>query len=383
MKHQFPGTSAGKKTEKGLTTIELLISMAIFLVVVSSVYGILKIGNMSRSTINTRSENIKNVRMAVNYIGREAVNAGLGYNRIGGIVPDNFTAINFGLPADPDTDYDILTAISTGSNISGSKLSKNSEKNDVVAFAFRDFQFNSGLPVVVTDADDTSADLILKTPDGACSSCRPYDLFLVETGDGKQAMVLSTNIINNNQIVLGDDPLNINYGQTSSGSGGTSGGSGGGLLGSILTAILGGGTKKDNSILKKCTTSVKTNCINYPTTKVTVKKIYLVSYNVDNEGTLIRTTYGNNTGGAADKQILKQPVANGVRSFKLQYLLSDGTVSADPSEANTKKEKCNDTIQIEVTVTVESETNQNGIITTDPIVLSSTFSTRNLKYDSY
>ena len=84
--------------------------------------------NLSRTNINNRSENIKNVRMAINSIGREAVNAGLGYNRIGGTVPDDFSTYNFGMPPDEDFDNDLLTAISAGFNIGPSKLSLNGQK---------------------------------------------------------------------------------------------------------------------------------------------------------------------------------------------------------------------------------------------------------------
>jgi prepilin-type N-terminal cleavage/methylation domain-containing protein len=349
---------AERKSEKGLSVIELLIAMAVFLIVMGSVYGILKIGNASRTTINSRSENIKNVRMAINSIGREAVNAGLGYNRIGGNVPDDFTNDNFMLPADKDRDPDLLTAISAGFNISESDLSKNGEKNDVVAFAFRDFQFNDGFPIIINNVEEDGNQLILKTPEGICVKCRPFDLFLIETGDGKQAVILSTDVVNNNSIVLGGekDPLHINYGK---------------------------GKGKESSTVKKCKPSIKTECIDYGSTTVIAKKIYLVSYSVTADGTLIRTTYGNNTGAGADEQIFRQPIANGVRSFKIQYLLSDGTVTTDPSVANTQKEKCNDIVQIEVTATVDPDSSIMGKVTSDAIVLTSTFSTRNLKYDVY
>lgn len=369
MNHKVLKKAVNKNSEKGLTVIELLIAMMIFLIVMGSVYGILKIGNMSRTTINSRSENIKNVRMAINSLGREAVNAGLGYNRIGGTVPDDFTADNFGLPEDADEDSDLLTAISAGYNIGESDLTKKGEKNDVVAFAFRDFQFNDGFPIVINDVTENGDTLILKTPDGACANCRPFDLFLIEAGDGKKAIILSTDIVNGNSIILGgdDDPLNVNYGKKKGKKGKDDDDDDDGKK-----------DKKEKSTVKKCKDGNKSNCIDYKSTTVVAKKIYLVSYNIGADGTLIRTTFGNNTGGGPDEQILKQPIANGVRSFKIQYLLTDGTVTEDPSVANTQKERCNDIVQLEVTVTVDSETNSS-----EPITLTSTFSTRNLKYDVY
>lgn len=400
MENRSPKNLPDRYSERGLSAVELLISMAIFLIVVGAVYGVLRIGNMSRTTINSRSENIKNVRMAVNSIGREAVNAGLGYNRVGGTVPDDFSTVNFGLPADIDKDYDLLTAISAGFNISESDLSKKGAKNDVVAFAFRDFQFNDGFPIVINDAKEKDDNLVLKTPSGACANCRPYDLFLIETGDGKKAIILSTDIVNNDSIVLGNDPLGSNYGKKSTGGSsgddddddddGKKGGKGEDSDGFCLPdhyghkhcinplGIFGSGSKIDTSPVKKCSSGVTVNCINYSSTTVVAKKIYLVSYSVSADGTLIRTTFGNNTGAGANDQIVRQPIANGVHSFKLKYLLADGTTTEDPSVANTQKERCNDIVQIDVNVVVDSE---NG--SSEPISLSSTFSTRNLKYDVY
>lgn len=401
-------------SERGLSAIELLIAMTVFLIVMSSVYGILKIGNLTRTNINSRSENIKNVRMAINSIGREAVNAGLGYNRIGGTVPDDFSTHNFGLPPDGDDDNDLLTAISAGFNINSSKFSQNGKKNDVVAFAFRDFQFNDGFPIEITDVIENQDHLILKTPDGACANCRPYDLFLIETGEGKQAVILSTNIVNGNQIVVSDaEPLQINFGKPTSGNdqfclptdlvclsnnGGNGlgigvggglglgglGGGGNGLgtnLGGINVNI--GGSLIDRSTVKRCKNGNNVSCINYGSTQVIAKKIYLVSYSITEDGTLIRTTFGNNTGAPAEEQIVKQPIAYGIRSFKIKYLLSDGMVTEDPSIANTQKERCNEIIQIDVSVEVESDPSQSGGSPSDLITLTSTFSTRNLKYDVY
>jgi Prokaryotic N-terminal methylation motif len=421
-----PNHRNDRHSERGLTAVELVVSMAIFLIVVAAVYGVLRIGNMSRTSINSRSENIKNVRMAINSIGREAVNAGLGYNRIGGTVPDDFAADNFGVPADADDNDDLLTAITSGSNISESDLSAAGARNDIVAFAFRDFQFNDGFPIVINDAKEEGGKLILKTPDGACANCRPYDLFLIETGDGKKAIILSTDVINNNTIVLGgdEDPLSINYGKKSQKNAQkrfdkaekelqkkkdeqkkaqddlAKAIAKGDLkkildLQNLLTALLGdlsaaqaeynaallalggSGSQTAGSAVKKCPPGDTEKCISYSGTTVVAKKIYLVSYSVGADGTLIRTTFGNNTGAGADDQIVRQPIANGVKNFKVSYLLSDGTTTNDPSEASTQNARNNEIVQIDVTVTVDSEKGN------EPITLNSTFSTRNLKYDVY
>ncbi len=139
-----------------------------------------------------------------------------------------------------------------------------------------------------------------------------------------------------------------------------------------------GGTN-NRSILTKCLLGITTDCINY-STGVTAKRIFWVSFSVDVDGTLVRTTYGNNTGATAAEQIQKQPIAYGVQNFQVRYLMQDGTTSDDPSQGNTLPMKMNDVVQVEITITIKADGVQGGISNTEYINVTSTFSTRNLKY---
>jgi prepilin-type N-terminal cleavage/methylation domain-containing protein len=355
MSYFYPRKNLKRRSESGFTVVEMLIAMTIFLIVLSSVYGVLRIGNITRNSINSRTETIKNARLSLNAIGRDAVNAGLGFTRVGGIVPDDFAHTRLNIPSDSNDERDLLTGIIAGNNINESDLSPTGTKNDVIAFAFRDLYFNSGNSIIVTDSSESSNSIVLTTNANGCQNCKPFDLYLVESGDGKQAVVMATAIPNSSSMVLGrDDPLDLNQKAN--------------------------GNVDERSILHKCATGETISCFNY-NPQATAKKIYWMSYSVDVDGTLVRTTYGNNTGGTAAQQIQKQPLAYGIQNFQVRYLMQDGTISDDPSAGNTNQSNLNNIVQIEITTTVKTENNDNGITRTELINISSTSSTRNLKYD--
>lgn len=347
------------KKQSGFSLIELIISITVFLIITASIYGLLRIGLLSRNSLNNRSETITNARSAVNSVGKDIVNAGLGFSRVGGIVPDGFTNDHLDLQDDNGSERDLLTGIIAGNNIEKSDLSIKGQKNDVVAFASRDLQFNGGNPLIIIDApiaSITNNSNVLKTATGGCANCKPFDLYLVESKDGKQAVVMATAVPDTNSIVLGiDDPLDINQ------------------------EVVAG--TDDRSILTKCVLGNTTNCIDY-SSGVTAKKIFWVSYSVDPDGTLVRTSYGNNTGEPASKQIQKQPLAYGVQNFQVRYLMQDGTISDDPSEGNKYPMKMNEVVQVEIKATIKANNDEGSITQTEVINVTSTFSTRNLKYSN-
>lgn len=344
-------------SQAGFSLIEMLIAVTVFLIIMSAVYGLLKIGIISRNTINHRTETITNARTAVNTVGKDIVNAGLGFTRVGGIVPDGFFTSLLGTKKDSGSQRDLLTGIIAGNDVKESDLSKNGTKNDVVAFAFRDLSFNNGNAISITDAPLASIinnSIVLKTAAGACANCNPYDLYLVESTDGKQAMVMATSVPDTNTIVLGiNDPLSLNQ------------------------PVIENSDKR--SVLVKCILGNTVNCLNYDT-GVTIKKVYWISFSVEADGTLVRTSYGNNTGAGASAQIQKQPIAYGVQNFQVRYLMQDGSVTEDPAQDNKYPMKMNEVVQVEISLTIKSASGDNSVTNKDLINVTSTFSTRNLKY---
>lgn len=354
MRKIFAEKNYSNKNESGFTLIEMLIAITIFLVVMAAVFGVMRIGITMRNSINNRSETSSNARTAINSVGREAVNAGLGYSRTGSIVPDDFAHDLLDIPKDSDKLRDIFAGVMAGNDIEDSRLSVNDEKNDVIAFVYRDLNFNNGEAITINGAmifDDT---VVLRTPVGGCVNCGKYDLYLVESADGNKALALATNVTLNQFMRFEDnDPLDLNR-------------------------------KTDNSLTKRsiltpCTLLDNTNCFNYQP-QATAKKVYLMSYSVNDDGTLIRTTYGNNTAGDEDEQIQEQPLAYNVQNFQVKYLMQDGTSTDDPSNGNTDQARMNEVVQVKINITIRAE--DGGSTTSTRLInLTSTFSTRNLRYD--
>lgn len=341
--------------EAGFSLLELMVSIIIFLVFMSAVYGLLKIGNIQKSTVSSQTEIIKNARLALNTIGRDAVNAGLGYSRIGGYVPDNLVNLRMALPADPDNSQDLITAVVSGDEIN-TNLALATGKTDVVSFAYRDLDFNDGEPIKLSSAADFSSNgVMITTPAGAAINSKPYDLYLVSDGS-RTALAMVTSVPNAQTLVFEagtNDPLGIN---------------------ALYT-----GTKETRSKLFSCTSDDPDECIDY--SNATAKKVQWVSYKVTGDGILTRTIFGNNSDKPAAEQIRIQPIAYDIQNLQVKYLLSDGTVSNDPSNSGLDQVKLNKIVQIEVVISSRYSIDEQGVNVIKVLDLKSTFSTKNLSYD--
>lgn len=361
--------------QKGFSLIELLAAMIIFLIVSVSIYGLLKVGTVDRNRAGDRSDIIKNARMAIHLIGRDAFNAGFGYSRQGARVPDNFLKNTFNLKPDADTERDLLTSIVTGDNLFGNTLlSDPSAKTDLIAFSVRDDNFNNGNvndvcnpdpavtcngnPIAVKDvtAQGTTPRIETRLATGA-SPVRAFDLFLLESTNSQIAAIATATTAN---TVSFSSPGSLGLNQ-----------------------------QYDNSLLRKCTAIITTDCTDYSATVMT--KFNLVSYRVNADGTLIRTIYGNNRTGGSGGQIQEQPVAYNIEDMQISYVLdtADASVTDKPTAGPDGDVGTSDDIpsnnnlirQINIMIKVQStEIDQQ---TREPlrITLNASFSTRNLEYD--
>lgn len=357
----MPKTFAKKNTknmsrESGFSLIEVMVSIIVFLVFISAVYGLLRIGVIQRTAVTSQSEVIKNARLSLNTIGRDAVNAGFGYSRVGGFAPDNLTNIRMGLPADAGIEQDLMPSI-----ISGDEINVNNflpvGRTDVVSFIFRDVTFNNGNPITLTGASDNGGNGVrVTTAAGGTAPARPYDLYFVSDGT-RTALGLVTSIPNGNTLVFATgaaDPLGINAPFS--------------------------GAVEARSRLKSCASPTENGCFDYSNI-ISAVKITWVSYSVNADGTLIRTLYGNNLNQPAADQIQIQPIAYNVQNMQFRYLLRNGTVVDDPSGAGNTQSNLNNIVQIDVTISTRVRIQENGVDTTKIINLNSTFSTKNLNYD--
>lgn len=355
------------KNENGFTVIEVIISLVIFLIVSASIFGLLQVTRVDRNRSSQRNDILKNARVAVHLIGRDALNAGLGYHRRGAIVPDNFLSSKLGIPNDTNSDRDILPSIIAGNNLNSNNLQPDPNvKTDLISFAFRDLDFNDSDVVELENVSNPTgspqiAQLITKAADGA-SKVRANDFYLIES-DTSQVAVMATGTNNANMIQIAPtDPLSLNQPLD--------------------------GLNENGSLLRKCVDSSDTNCTTYV---ASLKRFFLVKYHVKEDGTLVRTVYGNNRNATtAAEQIQEFPLAYNVENMQIKYVLKNGKVTENPSVGDDgiagtdddKPENFNLIRQITVTLTVQALENDGQTQRLDKVTVSATFSARNMEYDA-
>ena len=361
---RFP-INPSKKSQMGFSLVEMIVSITLFVIITGAVYGLLQIGRIDRNRSSRRSDMMKNARMAIHLIGRDALNAGMGYHRRGGVVPDNFLATRLGIPNDADSDRDMLTSIVVGNNLFTNSINENAGvRTDLISFAYRDTTFNAGNTISLSNVAAPSGapqTARLSTVAGQATAGRVYDLYLVES-DSSQVAVMVGNIPNTSGIdIAPSDPLGLNQ------------------------AFNGTGT--NGSLLKRCTTTITTDCMTY---LASAKKFTWVAYKVKSDGTLVRMVFGNNTGRPSDEQIQEQPLAYNVQNLQLRYILEDGktvdnpTLGVDNLPGTIDDEPLNSNFIRQIIVTLEVQSSEIDEQTKKPAVikLNATFSVRNLEYDA-
>lgn len=352
-----------RQSEKGYSMVEIIIAMTIFLIITASIYSLLQVGRIDRNRASRRSDVMKNARVAIHLIGRDALNAGLGFHRRGAVVPDNFLSDTLDIPADTNNDRDTLTSIIAGNNLFQNSLQTDANaRTDIVAFAFRDVDFSVVDLKNVNTPSGSPATARLQTNalDGA-TTAEQFDLYLIES-DTSQVAVMPTQVVDDDEIdVAPGDPLGLNQPLD--------------------------GVNSAGSMLRKCTSSADEHCTTY---LATLKRFFFVSYKVKEDGTLVRIIYGNNREATAAEQIQEQPIAYNVQDLQFKYVLEDGTVMENPSVgadeiAGTDDDDIynfNKIRQIVVSLTVLSTENDEQLGKPSAVTLNATFSARNLEYDA-
>ncbi len=351
--------------ERGFSLLELMIAMVIFIIISGAIFGLMQLGNYDRNRASRRSDVLKNARVAVHMIGRDVLNAGLGYHRRGAVVPDNFNTTRLGVPADVDAVRDMLTSVVCGNDLYTNNLNLDtSVRTDSIAFAYRDVDFNGGNVIdllgVSAGSSASVPRLTSKTGTGFAAA-RPFDLFLIES-DTSQVLAMATAVNGANTIdAATGDPIGVNQALN--------------------------GTGQAGSVLRQCTSSTDQNCTTY---SATAKRVFLVSYRVKADGTLVRIIYGNNRGALAADQIQELPLAYNVEDMQVKYILEDGAPSDNPSvgpdglvgTTDDDWQGFNLVRQVVVTITVQSTENDEKTGKPESITMTSTFNTRNLGYDA-
>jgi prepilin-type N-terminal cleavage/methylation domain-containing protein len=334
-----------RRRQSGFTLLELLVSIAIFVIVLVSIYSLLEVGRSGRFSTLQRIESLQNVRIALNTLSREALNSGVGYENIGAMLPDDRISGLLGLPADPDTEPDRLTPVVAQNNVD----SVNGRLTDRITLAFQDDSLNNGQSIPIDRIANSGAFIRIASP----FDNGPFRIGEVLTiiGSSSALGVLTNKAGTRGLVFSSSDPLNINQPGANS---------------PILKAFDSSTPASDCGGPPGCSQVAGS-----------IKRLNWVTYFVRDEdgtgpgtGTLIRRLYGG-SGGWVD-----MPLAFGIEDFQITYVLQDGSVVDAPT-----RDQMGDIRQIRVTVTVRSpeinpRTNQPYRTT-----MTTSVSTRNLGYE--
>ena len=336
--HRSNRSDHSRGAESGFTIIEVVVSMAIFTIVMGAIYGLLRVAREGRINTSQRTEVLQNVRVALNAIGRDAINAGVSYPNLGALIPDDKLSL-IGVPADADTTPDFLTPVYAGNNIN----SVNGTMTDQVTFLYVDDAFNGGASIPISLISDPSGTQTVLTVQAGFNNnaCNAGDIYLI-TGTGGSAIGMLTSKTGTNALnFAATDPLGINSP---------------GAKSAIETIV----------------------------TPASVLKLMWINYYVADEdgngtgtGTLRRRVFGGfNTGNNTLINWVDQPLAFGIEDMQIQYVLASGAVVDLPATA-----QMDDIRQVRATIAVRSpdidpKTNQPFRSS-----VTSSFSVRNLVYE--
>lgn len=333
-----------KTAQRGFSLVELFISMIVFLIAISAIFGIVRISAIQKKTASNRTDQLRSARIAVEYLRRDALNAGFGYHRAGGNAPDDAAFELFGIPKDTDTQRDLLTSIIAADNLTANSLNT-ANSMDFVAFLSRDPTFNNGNLVNYTSVGKSGNKVLVNTAANGAENCATNDVYLLESDTGiTQVVGMATNVTGKNQIELdSSDPLKLN---------------------------------------QKATGSVDDINLLMPSSSGTIKKINIISYGINSSGTLIRKTYGNQTGTA---QVETRELVYGVMDFQIKYFMEDGTTLDNPSSNHNGRDnqiKMNSVVQMQVTITITPNYDGNKDVPGVPVTIREFIGTRNLRYEA-
>ncbi|MCU1289658.1 MAG: hypothetical protein JWN60_1887 [Acidobacteria bacterium] len=333
-------------SEKGFTILELVISMIIFLIATAAIFSVMQIAAIQKNTTNNRTDQLRSARIALEYIRRDTLNAGLGYHRTGGNVADDAGFGLFGFPKDADTQRDLLVSIFGGDDLTENNLNPG-KKMDFIGFASRNQTFNDGKLVNFTSTGKTGETVNLTTAAGGAANCAVNDLYLIESDSGTtQVIGMATAVTGKNTISLArTDPFGINQSAT--------------------------GTGESLNLLMTTTGSG------------TIKKINLVTYGITDKGVLVRKSFGNQ--GTAGNQVEQRELVYGVKDFQVKYFMEDGTTVDNPSGNNNGRDnqiKMNNVVQVQISVTVIPTVEAGPRSVASPITIKEFISTKNLRYEA-
>jgi prepilin-type N-terminal cleavage/methylation domain-containing protein len=339
--------------ESGFTMLELLVAMVIFMVVTASVWGVMKVALDSRNAVSNNVSSAKNVRLALNVMGRDAYNAGYGYplnNTV--VLPDNRVSVALGVPSDVDTSRDMVPPVIAGNAVNTDNWNSiPTARTDQVTFLFKDSSFNvqSGLstPLQINAAttSGTGVDTIVPIS-GSNSACTVNDLYVINGNTGSTLGVVTGLGGTNSVLFANGDPLGFNLSGT-------------------------------------------TGTIRQITLPAAMYKVRMITYFVAYDGTLTRREFVNGPVQAGNVSYVDNPLVYNVEDFQIRYVMDDGTLTDNPSSgpdgiagtADDTQATLARVRQVRFSITVKStELRSDGQPYRE--TMTATYSTRNLGYDA-
>lgn len=340
-----PQASAG-----GFTMVELLVSITVFLIVTSAIFGLMQVAQSGRAIVNQQAPVSKAVRFSLTMLGRDTYNAGYAYPlRNAVVLPDSRLYTLLELPPDPDSTRDNVPPIIAGNNVNINNLNPDpSVRTDQVTFLSKDPTFNlSGppgsqvsMPLRINAATTIDGIDEIVPIAGGNAACRINDLYLV-TGNTGSTLAVATGLSGTDRVQF----------------------SNGDILGFNLTGPSG-------------------TLVNI-TTPASMQRVLMVTYFVSPEGVLTRREYANSPPPAPSQPFIDEPLVYGVEDFQVEYVMDNGSISNNPEILRLEAVR-----QIRFTITARGPDNlirnSANVSDTDPhrVTMTSTFSTRNLGYES-
>lgn len=333
------------KGQSGFTIVEMMISLTIFVIVVGAIYGLLEVGRAGRLNTNQRWEVLQNVRIALNAVGRDTINAGVDYPNLGAMIPSGKLTIVGGAD-DGDGNPDFLTPVFAANNVN----SVNGVMTDQVTFLYIDDSFNSGtsVPASAVSAPATTPTTVTIQNGYTNAPFNVGDIYLI-SGQNATAIGMLTSKNGNATLTFANtDPLTLN-----------------------------------NSGVNAA--------VNRVAPPASISRVAWVTYWVADQdgngtgtGTLMRRVYGGfNQATNTAINWTDQPLAFGIENMQIQYVLADSSVIDSPAT-----NQMQDIRQVRITVTVRSPDPDPKNI--DPATrmprpfrstVTASFSTRNLVYE--
>lgn len=356
-----PTSSTNSGGEKGFSLLELIIAMVTFLIVTGAIYGVLQAAQRSRTNVSQQVQLTKNLRLALNLVGRDTYNAGLDFPLTNTVtLPDNGMTTLIGIPNDINTTPDIILPIIAGNDITLNTFNTTANtRTDQVTFLFKDTTFNLvgavgppdrrfSQPLNISSLVPASGvnQATILPASGTNAVCNVNDIYVITAGNGS-ALGVATNRAGADRVQFASnssDILGINQ------NGGTA-----------PIALL--------------------------TAPASMHRVRMITYLVTPDGILTRREYANSATATAALNSVDNPLVYGVENFQIQYLSDDGTISDNPGAGvdgipgNADDDPTRMALVRQIRFTVNAKTVElDAAGQPRQISMTSTFATRNLGY---